>query len=331
MSLLAALGLSASLIILSEARQNGINQEKDPFISLINESHTEILMASYKLQEKKLPQQDMLDALERAVKRGVKVHLIAENRLTEMELISTDGVREGDSLKAYKDRGVQVYHIPKEVKSVSKFIVVDGKDAIVGTTNFDKEPDGQHQSTHSSRDFAVKLINPEIVKELRENFWKDLKGIDFEEREVVNLLWGPKKLRENLNQLIESAENSIKIYQQDFTDTQIVEALCHAARRGVKVELVMSPHPFGFNKPDNNKETQQKLRDAGGAVFLNNTLHIHAKVMIVDDKLMYLGSLNFYKPAIDSDRTLGLLIPDENLINSVLQVFEEDKRQASAL
>ncbi|NGX27251.1 MAG: Cardiolipin synthase B, partial [Chlamydiae bacterium] len=180
------------LILLPEVRKDGIDVERDPFLLFIDQAEREILMASYKLQEKKLPQKDMLNALERAVKRGVEVHVIAENRLTNMEIVEdAKEVGKSASLNAYKDRGVKVYSSSEKFnQSHTKYIVIDGKEAMLGTTNFDKELEGHTSNERPSRDFAVKIRNPEIISELTQAFWNDIKGIDFVGKQEY-LLWGP--------------------------------------------------------------------------------------------------------------------------------------------
>ena len=320
-----------SLIVLPEARQKGIDQKSDPFISFIDRAKKEIVMASYKLQEKKLPEAEMLHALKRASERGVKIHLIAENRLTKMEEVASSApVKKGDSLKAYEQRGVNVYHVSSMFdQSHTKFIVIDRKEALIGSTNFDKEPEGHKDNARPSRDFAIRTAHPEIIEELLKGFWSDAKGSSIVHKSK-NLLWGPAGQRKKIEELIHHAENSIRIYQQDFTDLKVLEALLQAVKNGVHVELIMSPHPFGFNRPDNNTENQKRLEEVGGRVYLTNQVNVHAKVLIIDDRILYIGSTNFYQPSIDKNRNVGLLTQDQKLIAEVLAVFKKDKQSAES-
>lgn len=310
-------------------RLEGITSN-DPFISLIDRAQEEILMASYKLQEKKLPQKDLLNALERAVSRGVSVHLIAENRLADVEILEeSKEVKKGDSLRAYQKQGVQVYSTKGSYnQSHAKFIIADRKEAILGNTNFDKDPKGVRSHQAPSRDFAVLTKNAQLIEELVDGFWSDVKGVNFPKR-YENLIWGPEKQRDKFYTLIASAKASIRIYQQDITDKEIVQQLLNALKRNIEVELIMSPHPFGWNNPDHNVTNQQELIKAGAHVYLVASVSVHAKVFVIDDQTMYLGSTNFYQPAIDQNRNVGLLTFNKELINQVLQIFERDKFQKS--
>lgn len=324
LNLLFSASESHSLILLPEERQYGITSS-DPFISMLDRAQNEILMASYKLQEKKLPQKDLLDALSRATSRGVTVHLIAENRLTKEEVLTVDGVKKGDSLKAYLERGVQV-HFPKGDfnQSHTKIIIIDQNEAIIGNTNFDKEPEGIRAQQPPSRDFAIQTKDLSLINELTRGFWSDVQGVGLETTSQ-NLIWGPEGQRKRFYDLIRGAKASIRIYQQDMTDKGILHELLDALQRGIKVELIMSPHPFGLHNKDNNIPNQQILAESGAEVYLTQEVSIHAKVMLIDSEILYVGSTNFYQSSIDQNRNVGLLTKDGPLIEQVLQIVEKDK------
>lgn len=57
--------------------------------------------------------------------------------------------------------------------------------------------------------------------------------------------------------------------------------------------------------------------------------YIHAKVLIVDDKEMYVGSSNFYANSIDQTRELGILIKDSKQIKIVKDQFEKDWKRST--
>jgi phosphatidylserine/phosphatidylglycerophosphate/cardiolipin synthase-like enzyme len=128
--------------------------------------------------------------------------------------------------------------------------------------------------------------------------------------------------------MINSARKSIRIYQQDFTDVGIAQAVAGAARAGVIVEVVMMPFPFSKSE-DKNIPNQKLIQEAGGKVYLHNYHYMHAKVMIIDgndtdNRLMYIGSCNFFTPSLDQTRELGVLTADAEQINQVNTVFESD-------
>ncbi|GAB4225521.1 MAG: hypothetical protein Tsb0021_00390 [Chlamydiales bacterium] len=329
-----------SLIVLPEDAQ-----DENPLIPFIEQAKEadQIFMGAFKLQN---PQPDILDALKNAVERGVIVHLLAEDRLTNMEIkVDNFEKKKAEAQHAYESIGVPVHFIKNANYDQThvKYILLESKDsttsdqkveALIGNTNFDKNFFGK-TNQRPSRDFSVRIQDKEIIKELKEGFWKDIKGERFQPTCVHQLIWGPEYQREKLKGMICSAKDYIRIYQQDLTDQEIIEALINAINKQVHVEVIMSPHPFGFDKPDLNLPSQHTIAMAGGKIYLHNHNTIHAKCLIVDD-VAYIGSTNFFTPAIGiedhqeqkwiGNRNVGILIYNPELIKKLNQIFDQDIR-----
>lgn len=312
---------SVQLISLPEAWQG----KEHPLCAFLNEAQEEVYMGTFKIHESVPPQQPIIQQMTDLVQRGVKVHLLAENKLTEIE--KQNFGEKVDSLSIYKESGARIYSSQAENSQEQchiKVFIVDGSKAMVGNTNFDKAPEGTPDRP-GSRDFVAVVDQLDVVKELKEGFQSMIDNTPFEGKSK-KLIWGPSKQREKLTSMIQNALHRIYIYQQDITDSSIVEAICSASQRGVDVQVIMSPHPFGTSKPDNNIPHQKRIAEAGGQVFLNQRLNIHAKVLIADNQ-MYIGSTNFYQPSIDSNKNVGLIIDDFDVIHQVIETFESDKKK----
>lgn len=126
----------------------------------------------------------------------------------------------------------------------------------------------------------------------------------------------------------------------------MASSLIKAAKRGVKVSILMSEFPFGPNKGSKNTQQLQRIKKKGGesveirltvqeimeGPLYGKKLHIHAKVMIIDghdtndfaQAFMYLGSTNFYKRALDEHRNLGVITRDVSYIQPVCNQFWQD-------
>jgi phosphatidylserine/phosphatidylglycerophosphate/cardiolipin synthase-like enzyme len=178
------------------------------------------------------------------------------------------------------------------------------------------------------RDFAITITNPKILEELATMFKADITDKRISPPLSSQLVWGPDNQRNVFLRMINSARKSIRIYQQDFTDVCIAQAVAGAARDGVKVEVVMMPYPFSKTE-DKNIPNQKLIQEAGGRIYLHNYHYMHAKVMIIDgedadNRLMYIGSCNFYTPSLDQTRELGVLTADAEQIKQINTVFDSD-------
>lgn len=125
-----------------------------------------------------------------------------------------------------------------------------------------------------------------------------------------------------LNSLTQAAK-SIRLYQQSIQDDDLAQKIANAAKRGVKVDVLMMPFPFSKTK-DFNIPNQELIQKNGGFVFLHKKHYIHAKVMIIDNQLMYVGSCNFYDKSLDNTRELGVLTSDPVQIDFVNKIFDKD-------
>lgn len=324
-----------------------IDSDRTQFIQAIDSANKLIQLGSYKLHAQLKPNDQLIQALAAAKKRGVDVTIIVEDHLTaeEQKQLTTPEIKEGDALKIYQDLGITVRPgNSKFTATHEKILIADGAYALVGNTNFDKnfvESDPTDPNVQKvTRDFSLFLWDEPSLNELNKVFTADIEGKDIElpKYSIANikpnshrLAWGPDQHLPLLLEMIESAKESIYIYQQALQDASISKALQDAASRGVEIRLLMSKFPFGEKHGNKSAPEQEALKKAGGKVLLTGDvngektkLHIHAKVMIVDKKLMYLGSANFYTPALTKDRQVGVITKNSQHINPVLERFLQD-------
>ena len=204
--------------------------------------------------------------------------------------------------------------------------------AILGTTNFDKsfvqrESDGSEILT---RDFSVmihKRENLEAFEQLETVFRHDALGKDVtQEMRQGPLIWGPHH-NDRYLEFLSQAKKRIDIYQQDFTDSRFVDAVIAASERGVKVRILMSRFPFGKKHGNKSEQAQKRMLEKGQGrilVHLTERLHVHAKVLMIDGEVLILSSLNFYQPDIDSQRNLGIVVRNADVLKKVTETFQSD-------
>ncbi len=304
------------------------------YFSLIRSAESTIYTGTYKLIPGLAPDKDLLDAFTHVIGKEVTVKLMVEGNLTKSEIpnIAEGAQTTKDALTTYKELGVKLSEgFQQSFPQIhTKFLIVDDEVAVIGTTNFDKQVKGEIPI----RDFAYITTDKSIIKEVKEVFEADSQNtaISPQHKELV---WGPDNSRTNFTNMIRQAKKTIHIYQQDITDGQIVEELLNALGRGVKLYLLMSTYPF-YAKVNKNESQQNALRNAGAYVGLTDAIKIHAKVLIIDAENpesceMYLGSCNFYQPAIDKTRTLGIRSKNYAETQRVLEIFRNDWKTAKVL
>lgn len=104
-------------------------------------------------------------------------------------------------------------------------------------------------------------------------------------------------------------------------DTNIAQAIAADAQRGVQVQVVL---PTPQKQPDANSNGIATIKAAGAQVKEDPQLIMHAKMLVVDSKQAFVGSENFSTTSLDSNRELGLLLSDSQIISTLQQTFEQD-------
>lgn len=112
-----------------------------------------------------LPDKEGIAALEDAVRRGVKVHImVPSDDATDSPIVQHASHHHfGTLLK----RGVKIYEYKKTLLH-QKIIVVDGVWSCVGSTNFDS------RSFRLNDEVSIGVVDPTIASQLRSAFFSDL-------------------------------------------------------------------------------------------------------------------------------------------------------------
>ena len=211
----------------------------------------------------------------------------------------------------------------------------DGRIAIAAVRDFgarravgiEKDP----QRIHESRENATKAGVTDRVEFIQ----GDLFTADFGHRDIqpptgADLLWSPTNAKDQMLALISGAKHSIRVYDEELSDSTIVTALARAAKRGVSVQVC------GENQYGHYDRQFTELTDAGAKVTYFSSSHgfyIHAKVIEVDEGTaraqMYVGSENFTTNSLRQNRELGLILTGKSVLRSVASTFAGDFRKAT--
>ncbi len=96
-----------------------------------------------------------------------------------------------------------------------------------------------------------------------------------------------------------------------------------AARRGVKVRVLLNIESMGHAITKINTRTEQYLRLAGVDVkFGNIGVATHAKLLIMDKRVMVLGSHNISKGSFSKNQEASIIVEGGEAIRPYLDYFE---------
>ncbi len=322
--------------------------------SQLRAAEQRILLGGYTLTSDRV-----LEALLDAESSGVTVRVLLEG-----SPVGGVSQQQADALDRLRNAGVQVTVLagPKDPFGVhhAKYVVVDDS-ALVLTENF--KPAGT--GGHSSRGWGVVVEGGETATELASLFHADRTGpgavdwtdhrssIDpvpggsstqtypthFTPKDVplqqAELLVAPDNARSNVETLLRSANDSIRIQQMGIEgiDDPLLQAAIDAARNGTDVEVLLSSANYAVAENralvtaiDRLAERDALPIDAKLVDPRGRFSKVHAKVAIVDERHVVLGSLNWNPAAYEENREVVLVLTGEEIAAYYTAVFDADAR-----
>ena len=255
----------------------------------------------------------LMHDLEYAHGNGVKVRVILEQNV-----YSSDAASSSENQSAYNQ--LTAADIPVHWASSrfalthEKTLIVDGSAAYILTLNFSAS------AFSKNREFGVVDRDPIDVQAADAVFNADWNDTPYSSTDP-NLVLSPSNSRADFASLIGRARHSIDVYAEEVQDRSVEDALVAAEKRGVHVRLIS-------NQGDStNARGLAVLEQAGVQVHLLTSPYIHAKLILVDGSLAFVGSENISTSSLDRNRELGVLLSDRKAIASLESTFEADWTQ----
>lgn len=152
--------------------------------------------------------------------------------------------------------------------------------------------------------------------------------------ERARIVTAPENAEDELVELIENAEQSIHVKQVriDDIDTPTLQAVLDAARRGVHVEILLDS---SWYVADENRDLARELERiaADDDLELSVTLvdpgsrfeKIHAKGLIVDERHVVVGSVNWNRVSLRENREVAVVLTGDAVATYYLRVFRADR------
>lgn len=177
----------------------------------------------------------------------------------------------------------------------------------------------------TSRDYAVIENDATDIAAIEATFNKDFAHSSVTPSNGDDLVWSPTNSRSALLNIINSAQTSLLVENEEMSDSGIVSALENAASAGVNVTIVMTD--TGSYDSELNA-----LQSAGANIATypdnNTSLYIHAKAIVADygtsSANAFVGSENFSSYSLNKNRELGLTTTDANVLQQLASTINND-------
>ncbi|HJW44245.1 MAG TPA: phospholipase D-like domain-containing protein [Geothrix sp.] len=322
---------------------------KDVWVELIRGAKTSVEAAEFYVTNRAgSALEPVLVELERAGARGVKVRFLLSAKMLGQDPDSVARIRRipGAEVRSFDLAGVTkgILH--------AKYFVVDGREAFLGSQNFD------WRALEHIHELGVRTTEPVIVSRLSRLFELDWAFAETRKlpalpaqppmsaRSKVELVASPpfltpKDIRpsiEALVDLIDQAKQTVRVQLLTYSPLSgqdrywpvLDNALRAAAVRGVKVKLLVSdwvlggralPHLKALTLIPNLEVRVASIPEAKeGHIPFSRT--IHSKYLVADETHLALGTSNWDEGYFTDSRNIELLFRDSPLAGQAARIFD---------
>ncbi|MEV6996135.1 phospholipase D-like domain-containing protein [Streptomyces sp. NPDC093982] len=295
---------------------------------------------------------EFAQALADRARSGVRVRLLLDgfgSRLIEKDL-----------LEEMERAGVQVAWFRKPLllspfkqnhRCHRKVLVVDEQTAFTGGVGIAEEWCGNARNEHEWRDTHVEVRGPAvdgIAAAFAQN-WAEGHHELFDVRDrfvphrpqggaVVQVVrgsasFGWQDMQTLIRVMLESAEDRFRLATAYFSpDAYFVDLLCAAARRGVKVEILLpGPHTDKRVCQLAGQHHYDALTACGVEIHQYQPTMMHAKVVTIDGIAALVGSTNFNRRSLDHDEEIMLAVLDQEFTATLDSHFDKDLKAATLI
>ncbi|WP_438295841.1 phospholipase D-like domain-containing protein [Streptomyces sp. HUAS TT7] len=288
-----------SLVVLPDQKEGAIHD-------FVNSAKTSVDVTIYELRDTTL-----VDDLVNKQKAGVKVRVIFDSQHASVD---------GAAYKALSAAGAGVtYSSSAYVYTHQKTITVDDSTSYISTGNFDTT----YYAT--SRDYGVFDSDKADVAAIEKVFGADYAKTSVTPPDGTDLVWSPTDSQSRLLALINGAQHSLDVQEEEFGDSALVSAVVADAKRGVAVRVVAE------NQSSKYSEQLKEVIAVGGkvATFTSSTgYYIHAKAIVADygtsSAKVFAGSENFSDNSLNHNRELGLIVSDSAVVTGIEKAINAD-------
>lgn len=224
-----------------------------------------------------------------------------------------------------------------------KLAIADDQVALISSGNFNTTSlcDLEYSPRTCNRDYTYVTEDPGVVRTFQRVVEHDLVGNSYDVTSVMapgterKITIGPNSLQPLLS-LIRGARQSILVENQYLKDPDINRALMDAARRGIQVQAVVSspcsfgpPHPTEARKLraifGNFEEAGVRIRIFDKRMKINGRAgYLHAKAIVVDGALAWMGSVNGSTQAAELNREFGVFFQDPEQVDELASIMSGD-------
>lgn len=271
----------------------------------------------------------VVDALGRALARGVKVRVVADDDANQ------ESDKFNDALAAIKKAGIPVTLDNRPAFMHNKFIIID--DSIVWTGSWNLTVNDTYRNDNNTLRFSIPPLSQNYKTRFEHLFAGQLGAkapkdtpnprVTLPDAVTIENYFSPNGGAANaIETRLRNAQSDIRVLAFTYTADPQAKILVDRHNAGIKVQGV-----FEARNAEGSGADFDMLKQAGLDVLEDGNCYVmHNKIYIIDDRTVITGSYNYTSNAEhDNDENL-LIIDDPTLANWYNQEFDRIYVQAQS-
>lgn len=264
----------------------------------------------------------LLEAADRGVKIDITKETVGDFFEFDGDFMGTKDVKDHVWQAFWKHPNIHISHSTNN--DHAKVYVIDGEILLLTGMNIANE------YRHQWHDYMVELRGEEYVAQFLTRGSYKTQSTDIQ---LVMNTEERKDIRAAVEQLLDSAQESIVVEHCYVSDDGITNQLIALSKRGVRVTIILPTYiDFHYHA---NMNTIGRLLTEGE----NSNLHIllypqifHAKIILVDYKTAFVGSANLMRRSLDDMGEVNVLIRGkQRAIWKLRETLRQDVLKSRAL
>ncbi len=283
------------------------------FNKILKQDHKSLKMQTYEFTQNNLKK-----TFEDMASRWTQIKIIIEDKKFQQ---FTDTFKE--LKKTFEDQ--QNIQIKSDFQMKTNY--VHSKYTILDSWFVIKTANLTNSSFNKNREYFFFSQNTWVLASLnlifdKDRSWKQITNQDIHPNLVVCNI----NCRTVVEKLLDSAQSSIIIQNQYITDPSIMEIL--------KSKIDQFARSTGQNEiriilanTDTNNYPKLSLGKDYVKIYKKN--YMHAKMILIDKKLLLISSINLSENSMDNNREIWILVNDTSVISKFLSQFEKDWKMSN--
>lgn len=155
----------------------------------------------------------------------------------------------------------------------------------------------------------------ELVKWI--NQWKDVRKLDFSLEHEHFFLEG-RHLDDFSKELISHAKSDVLVVNPFIQHCDLSNTLMDVKKKGINVQIITRPPQDRYqDKLERKQEYHSKLKNEGISLVYNEK--VHAKLIVVDNAVAIISSMNFYPDSsAGASWEAGIISTDKKVVDSIV-------------